>query len=52
MYLGPAYRLFVRDEDDDGVLKVVTKTLLAELQLPKDYIKWTKDERTMRSFVF
>jgi len=45
MYLGPAYRLFVRDEDDDWCSQGRYENIISRTPTSEDYVKWTKDEK-------
>ena len=45
MYLEPAYRLFVRDEDDDWCSQGRYENIISRTPTSEDYVKWTKDEK-------
>src|SRR5882757_4947811 len=45
MYLEPAYRLFVHDEDDNWCSQGRYKNIISRTPTSEDYVKWTKDEK-------
>ena len=45
MYLEPAYRLFVHDEDDDWCSQGRYENIISRTPTSEDYVKWTKDEK-------
>jgi hypothetical protein len=49
--LGPAYRLFICDEDD-WCAQGCYESIINRIPTAEDFIKWMKDETTNTSFVF